>query len=301
MIYTLTFNPSLDYIVTTDEMKLGEINRTNSELILTGGKGINVSIVLRNLGIDSEILGFIGGFTGDQIEKMLVADNCKTNFIKTEKGISRINVKIKALEETELNGIGADIGDEELSELYKKLEELKDGDFLVLGGSVPSTLPDNIYEIIMSKLEEKNVEIIVDATKDLLLNTLKYKPFLIKPNNHELGEIFNTTLKTEEELIINGKKILDMGAKNVLISRAGDGAILLCGDGKIYTSETAKGNVINSVGAGDSMVAGFLAGYIQNDGDFEMAFKMGVATGSASAFSKYLATKEEVLELLKRT
>lgn len=301
MIYTLTFNPSLDYIVTTDEMKLGEINRTNSELILTGGKGINVSIVLRNLGIDSEILGFIGGFTGDQIEKMLVADNCKTNFIKTEKGISRINVKIKALEETELNGIGADIGDEELSELYKKLEELKDGDFLVLGGSVPSTLPDNIYEIIMSKLEEKNVEIIVDATKDLLLNTLKYKPFLIKPNNHELGEIFNTTLKTEEELIINGKKLLDMGAKNVLISRAGDGAILLCGDGKIYTSETAKGNVINSVGAGDSMVAGFLAGYIQNDGDFEMAFKMGVATGSASAFSKYLATKEEVLELLKRT
>lgn len=299
MIYTVTFNPCLDYIITTDEMNLGVINRTTSELILTGGKGINVSIVLKNLGINSKMLGFIGGFTGEQIEKILNDDNCETDFIKTKKGLSRINVKIKALEETEINGMGAEISSEELEELYKKLENLKENDILVLGGSVPTLLPSNIYEIIMAKMENKKVKIVVDATKDLLLNVLKFKPFLIKPNNHEISEIFNKELKTEEDLIAHGKKLQEMGAENVLISMAGDGAILLSSNGEVYKSPAPKGVVVNSVGAGDSMVAGFLTGYIENNGDLKKAFKMGVATGSASAFSKFLATKIEVENILK--
>lgn len=299
MIYTVTFNPCLDYIITTDEMNLGVINRTTSELILTGGKGINVSIVLKNLGINSKMLGFIGGFTGEQIEKILNDDNCETDFIKTKKGLSRINVKIKALEETEINGMGAEISSEELEELYKKLENLKENDILVLGGSVPTLLPSNIYEIIMAKMENKKVKIVVDATKDLLLNVLKFKPFLIKPNNHEISEIFNKELKTEEDLIVHGKKLQEMGAENVLISMAGDGAILLSSNGEVYKSPAPKGVVVNSVGAGDSMVAGFLTGYIENNGDLKKAFKMGVATGSASAFSKFLATKIEVENILK--
>ncbi len=299
MIYTLTFNPSLDYIVTTPEMKLGGINRTDSELILTGGKGINVSIVLKNMGIDSKILGFIGGFTGEQIDKMLTENDCQTDFVKTKKGISRINIKIKAHEETELNGMGADISESELHELYQKLDMVSDGDILVLAGSIPTLLPDDIYEIIMKKFTGRDVKIVVDATKDLLCNVLKYKPFLIKPNNYEISEIFHTELKTEEDLIVHGKKLQEMGAENVLISMAGDGAILLTNTDEVHQSNAPKGKVINSVGAGDSMVAGFLTGCIENNFDLKKAFQMGVATGSASAFSKYLATRTDVENLLQ--
>lgn len=299
MIYTVTFNPSLDYIINIENLKMGETNRSSSEMILSGGKGINVSTVLKNLGFENVALGFIAGFTGKEIEKGAKEFGINTDFIELREGLSRINVKIKADKETEINCTGPSISPDELEMLYSKLRELKDGDILVLAGSVPPSLPQDIYEKIMEMLQNKGIKIVVDATKDLLLNVLKYNPFVIKPNNHELGEMFGVVLKTEEEIIEYAKKLQDMGARNVLISRAGDGAIMITENGEIYKSAAPKGTVVNSVGAGDSMVAGFIAGYL-NNGSYEEAFKTGVATGSASAFSKYLATKEEVLEILKR-
>lgn len=299
MIYTVTFNPSLDYIINVENLKMGETNRSSSEMILSGGKGINVSTVLKNLGFENVALGFIAGFTGKEIENGAKEFGINTDFIELRKGLSRINVKIKADKETEINCTGPSISPDELEMLYNKLRELKDGDILVLAGSVPPSLPQDIYEKIMEMLQNKGIKIVVDATKDLLLNVLKYNPFVIKPNNHELGEMFGVVLKTEEEIIEYAKKLQDMGARNVLISRAGDGAIMITENGEIYKSAAPKGTVVNSVGAGDSMVAGFIAGYL-NNGSYEEAFKTGVATGSASAFSKYLATKEEVLEILKR-
>ena len=299
MIYTVTFNPSLDYIINVENLKLAETNRSSSEMILSGGKGINVSTVLKNLGFENVALGFIAGFTGKEIENGAKEFGINTDFIELRKGLSRINVKIKADKETEINCTGPSISPDELEMLYNKLRELKDGDILVLAGSVPPSLPQDIYEKIMEMLQNKGIKIVVDATKDLLLNVLKYNPFVIKPNNHELGEMFGVVLKTEEEIIEYAKKLQDMGARNVLISRAGDGAIMITENGEIYKSAAPKGTVVNSVGAGDSMVAGFIAGYL-NNGSYEEAFKTGVATGSASAFSKYLATKEEVLEILKR-
>ena len=294
MIYTVTFNPSLDYIINVENLKMGETNRSSSEMILSGGKGINVSTVLKNLGFENVALGFIAGFTGKEIENGAKEFGINTDFIELREGLSRINVKIKADKETEINCTGPSISADELEMLYSKLRELKEGDILVLAGSVPPSLPQDIYEKIMEM-----IKIAVDATKDLLLNVLKYNPFVIKPNNHELGEMFGVVLKTEEEIIEYAKKLQDMGARNVLISRAGDGAIMITENGEIYKSAAPKGTVVNSVGAGDSMVAGFIAGYL-NNGSYEEAFKTGVATGSASAFSKYLATKEEVLEILKR-
>lgn len=299
MIYTVTFNPSLDYIINVENLKMGETNRSSSEMILSGGKGINVSTVLKNLGFENVALGFIAGFTGKEIEKGAKEFGINTDFIELREGLSRINVKIKADKETEINCTGPSISPDELEMLYSKLRELKEGDILVLAGSVPPSLPQDIYEKIMEMLQNKGIKIVVDATKDLLLNVLKYNPFVIKPNNHELGEMFGVVLKTEEEIIEYAKKLQDMGARNVLISRAGDGAIMITENGEIYKSAAPKGTVVNSVGAGDSMVAGFIAGYL-NNGSYEEAFKTGVATGSASAFSKYLATKEEVLEILNR-
>ena len=297
MIYTVTFNPALDYIVKVDHLTLGIVNRTVQEDIYYGGKGINVSIVLNNLGLQSTALGFIAGFTGREISDGVAAMGVASDFIELREGISRINVKIKSQEESEINGQGPMIHDDELEMLYKKLDGIQDGDILVLAGSIPNTLPEDIYEKIMARLQEKDIKIVVDATKDLLLNVLKYHPFMIKPNNHELGEMFGVVLKTNDEIIHYAKELQKRGARNVLISMAGDGAILVDENGQTFISAPPKGTVKNSVGAGDSMVAGFIAGYLKSE-NYEDALKMGLATGSASAFSEGLATKEEVYQLL---
>lgn len=299
MIYTVTFNPALDYIVKVDHLTLGMVNRTVQEDIYYGGKGINVSIVLNNLGLQSTALGFIAGFTGREISDGVAAMGVASDFIELREGISRINVKIKSQEESEINGQGPMIHDDELEMLYKKLDGIQDGDILVLAGSIPNTLPEDIYEKIMARLQEKDIKIVVDATKDLLLNVLKYHPFMIKPNNHELGEMFGVVLKTNDEIIHYAKELQKRGARNVLISMAGDGAILVDENGQTFISAPPKGTVKNSVGAGDSMVAGFIAGYLKSE-NYEDALKMGLATGSASAFSEGLATKEEVYQLLAR-
>ena len=299
MIYTVTFNPSLDYIVRMDHFEAGAINRVSYEQVLAGGKGINVSIVLHNLGHESTALGFVAGFTGAEIEHKLDAFPVKHDFVHLENGFSRINVKAKAENETEINGQGPDISDAAQQELFAKLDKLGAGDTLVLAGSIPKTLPDDIYERIMERLDGRGIRIVVDAEKKLLLNVLKYHPFLIKPNNHELGDMFGVVLKTDEEIVTYARKLQEKGATNVLISMAGDGAILLTADGKHYKSPAPKGKLVNSVGAGDSMVAGFLTGCIESHDDLETAFYMGVATGSASAFSENLATRPEVEGLLK--
>lgn len=299
MIYTVTFNPALDYIVTMDELKTGEINRTKSEQILAGGKGLNVSMVLKNLGVESTALGFVAGFTGKEIEDRLNDFGCITDFIHISEGMSRINVKVMADVETEINGAGPVIGKENLDKLYDKLTKLQEGDMLVLAGSIPNTLPDSIYSDIMEKLSSKGIRFVVDATGDLLLKVLKYKPFLIKPNKHELAQMYNVKIETREDIIKYAKKLREDGAVNVLISMGGEGAILIDEHGNVYESSAPEGVVINSVGAGDSMVAGFIAGYTEKK-DYTHGFKMGIAAGSASAFSKYLATKDEVLEVYRR-
>ena len=299
MIYTITFNPALDYIVKMEEFNLGHVNRSGNEFVYAGGKGINVSIVLNNLGVKSKALGFIAGFTGDEIERRVRDFGCDTEFIKLSSGMSRINVKIKADVESEINGGGPDISEEALNNLYSQLDKLAEGDILVLAGSVPKTMPTDVYERIMERLQEKNVKFIVDTTGESLLKVLKYNPFLIKPNHHELGDLFNVKLKGNDEIIEYAKKLKDMGARNVLISMAGDGAILIKENGDVITSNVPKGEVKNSVGAGDSMVAGFIAGYLEAN-EVEKGFKLGVATGSASAFSEGLATKDYVYELLNQ-
>ncbi len=299
MIYTVTFNPALDYIIRLDKFTAGEINRVNYEQVLAGGKGINVSIVLGNMGHESTALGFLAGFTGEEIKRQLKEFGVKDDFVQLEEGFSRINVKAKADVETEINGQGPDISEAKREELFTQLDRLQKDDTLVLAGSIPNTLPDDIYERIMERLHGRGIRIIVDATKNLLLNVLKYNPWLIKPNNHELGDMFGVKLKTDGEIITYARKLQEKGARNVLISMAGDGAILLTEDGQSYKSPAPKGKLINSVGAGDSMVAGFITGYIESKGDFEKAFFMGVATGSASAFSENLATRPEVEALLK--
>ena len=299
MIYTITFNPALDYIVKMDEFNLGHVNRSNNEFVYAGGKGINVSIVLNNLEVKSKALGFIAGFTGDEIERRVREFGCDTDFIKLKEGMSRINVKIKAYVESEINGGGPDISAEALQELYGKLDTLTSGDILVLAGSIPKTMPTDVYERIMERLQEKGVKFIVDTTGESLLKVLKYNPFLVKPNHHELGELFGVKLNNKEEVIEYAKKLKDMGAQNVIISMAGDGAVLINSNGDVTTSNVPKGVVKNSVGAGDSMVAGFIAGYLNSE-KIEDGFKLGVATGSASAFSEGLATKDYVYELLEQ-
>ena len=299
MIYTVTFNPSIDYIVRLEQFTTGEINRVNYEQILPGGKGINVSIVLKNLGHDSTALGFLAGFTGVAMQQMLHSFGITDDFVRLGDGFSRINVKIKAESETEINGQGPVITEEAQRALFEKLDRLTHGDTLVLAGSIPNTLPDDIYERIMERLDGRGIRIVVDATKNLLRRVLKYRPFLIKPNNHELGEMFGAELKTDDEIVFHAKKLQEEGATNVLISMASDGAILLTAEGVFYRSAAPKGTLVNSVGAGDSMVAGFLAAFMESGGSYERAFYMGVAAGSASAFSPNLATRAETLTLLK--
>ena len=297
MVYTVTFNPSLDYIVNVSDFKLGQVNRTEKEVMFPGGKGINVSIVLKNLGMESTILGFTAGFTGEEIQRRVKEMGCVEKLISIENGYSRINLKLRSNEESEINGMGPVIGKEDIDKLYQMLDTLKAGDVLVLAGSIPASMPSTMYSDIMEYLQNKEVMIAVDATKDLLVNVLPFHPFVIKPNNYELGEIFDVTLKDKKDVIVYAKKLQEQGARNVLVSMAGDGAVLVAEDGSVYESEAPKGKVVNSVGAGDSMVAGFLYGYLTTE-NYEIAFKNGVATGSASAFSENLATKEEVEAIL---
>lgn len=297
MVYTVTFNPSLDYIVNVSDFKLGQVNRTEKEVMFPGGKGINVSIVLKNLGMESTILGFTAGFTGEEIQRRVKEMGCVEKLIPIANSYSRINLKLRSNEESEINGMGPVIGKEDIDKLYQMLDTLKAGDVLVLAGSIPASMPPTMYSDIMGYLQNKEVMIAVDATKDLLVNVLPFHPFVIKPNNYELGEIFNVTLKDKKDVVVYAKKLQEQGARNVLVSMAGDGAVLVAEDGSVYESEAPKGKVVNSVGAGDSMVAGFLYGYLTT-GNYEIAFKNGVATGSASAFSENLATKEEVEAIL---
>lgn len=298
MIYTVTFNPSLDYIVRVDEFQLGRVNRTEEEIIYAGGKGINVSIVLKNLGFDSTALGFLAGFTGSEIRRLLECQGIRADFIEVQEGISRINLKLRSREESEINGQGPEIQEKDICKLYEKLDSMEDGDVLVLAGSIPSVMPESIYMDIMKYLEKKKLKIVVDATRNLLVNVLPYHPFLIKPNNHELGEIFDVCLTKREEVVEYAKKLQERGARNVLVSMAGEGAVLVTEDGAVFKSSAPKGTVVNSVGAGDSMVAGFLAGFLET-GDYRKAFERGLCAGSASAFSEQLATREEVEAIRK--
>lgn len=297
MICTVTFNPSLDYIVRVDDMRLGVINRTTYEQMLPGGKGINVSIVLGNLGHESRALGFLAGFTGAEIARRVSEAGVSADFIEVAEGMSRINAKIKSNEETELNGQGPRITEENIEQLYAKLDVLGEGDTLVISGSVPGTLPGDMYERIMARLDGRGVRIVVDAERDLLTRVLPYKPFLVKPNNIELGDIYGVTLKTRDEVVPYAKRMQEAGAQNVLVSMAGEGGVLVSADGQVFQSPAAKGTVVNSVGAGDSSVAGFLAGLIET-GSYETAFRMALASGSASAFSDHLATRPEVEALM---
>ena len=295
MIYTVTFNPAIDYVIHTDTIKNGATNRSLTEEIYYGGKGINVSFVLNELGIKTKALGFIAGFTGKAIEKYLKDSDIETDFVFLENGFSRINIKIKSGEETEINGRGPDITSEKQEEFLSKINNIQNGDTLVLAGSIPPSLPDNIYENILERLSDKKIRVVVDATGELLKNTLKYKPFLIKPNKAELEELFDKELSSSEQVIQYASILQEMGAQNVLVSMAEDGAILLDCSGNVYHCAAVKGMVVNSVGAGDSMVAGFLAGA---DKSFEYALKLGTASGGATAFSKGLATKSEIEKLL---
>lgn len=299
MIFTVTFNPSLDYIVRVDEMRLGTINRTNYEQLLPGGKGINVSIVLGNLGHPSRALGFSAGVTGVALEKLLADTGVDADLVHVKAGFTRINAKVKAIEETEINGQGPHIAPEDVDALFSKLDVLGQDDTLVISGSVPNTLPSDMYEQVMERLAGRGVRIVVDAERDLLTRVLPYRPFLVKPNNYELGDIFGVMLKTRDEVVPYARRMQEMGAQNVLVSMAGEGGVLVAADGQVYQSPAAKGTVVNSVGAGDSCVAGFLAGLMET-GSYQTAFRMGLAAGSASAFSDHLATRPEVEDLMSR-
>lgn len=298
MIYTVTFNPAIDYVVYMDELVSGKINRAESERIYAGGKGINVSVVLAGLGIRSRALGFVAGFTGRAIEDGAREKGVETDFIYLKDGCSRINVKIRAEEETELNGQGPRIPESAMARLFEKLERLEEGDTLVLAGSIPGTLPEDTYERILARLSGKGIRTVVDAAGELLRKVLKYRPFLVKPNHHELGELFGRELRTEEEIVFCAKKLRELGAVNVLVSMAGDGAILVDAEGAVHCRRAYAGQVRNSVGAGDAMVAGFLAGLEQ--GGYEEALRLGTAAGGATAFSDGLASGEAIRDLLQK-
>ena len=297
MIYTVTLNPSIDYVIKVDKLTTGNINRVNEEHVYPGGKGINVTRILKSLDNANIALGFVSGFTGDYIINSLQELNLKSDFIKVKEGFTRINVKVKSEEETEINGQGPKISEEELNQFYKVIDKLVDGDILILSGSIPSCLDERLYESIMKKVEDRDIKVIVDATKNLLLNVLKYKPFLIKPNNHELAEMFNVELNSTEDVVFYARKLKEMGAQNVLISMGKDGALLVTENDEVFASSVAKGEVINSVGAGDSMVAGFIAGYLKSN-SYEEALRLGAASGGATAFSSDLATREFIDKLV---
>lgn len=300
MIYTLTVNPSIDYIVAVEDFKLGLTNRTSAEKLLPGGKGINVSQVLKNLGVENTALGFVAGFTGDAIVRELERRGIKQEFIHIKNGMTRINVKLTSIDGTEINGQGPDISKEDMESLFLRLDQLEDGDVLFLAGSIPGLLPSDLYQKIMVRLEKKDILFVVDATRELLTNVLEYHPFLIKPNNHELGEIFGVELRTRESVVPYAKKLQEMGARNVLISMAGEGSVLVAEDGSIVSHEAPKGVLVNGVGAGDSMVAGFMAGYMKTK-DYAYAYRMGASAGSASAFSEDLATEQEIKKVMRET
>lgn len=297
MVYTVTFNPALDYVVRMGSFRAGETNRTESDEVQWGGKGINVSVVLRNLGVDNVALGFLAGFTGQALDQGLRKAGIATDFIWLPQGLTRINVKIKAGQETEINGMGPAIPAAALEELFQRLDALRSSDVLVLAGSIPSSLPDDVYQRILARLEGRGILTVVDATRDLLCAVLPYRPFLIKPNTSELGEIFGRVLSTDREIQDCARQLQERGARNVLVSMAGDGSLLLDETGAVHRLGVPKGKVVNSVGAGDSMVAGFLAGWLEHR-DYAMAHRLGAATGSATAFSDGLAQKEQVQALL---
>lgn len=297
MIYTVTFNPALDYVMTVNNLHTGKINRANSEQMNYGGKGINVSAILSRLKMENKALGFIAGFSGDKLTDMLNADGIDNDFVKLNNGFTRINVKIKSDNETDINANGPDIQKEDLAKLFEKLDALKQGDYLVLAGSIPKSLPDNIYENILERLKNRNIKFVIDATGDLLLNVLPYKPFLIKPNHHELGELFDVKIKEYDDIVKYSKLLQEKGAENVLVSWGKKGAVLLDSQGNTYQIGNVPGKIVSSVGCGDSMVAGFVAGYIEKN-DYAYALKLGAACGNATAFSQSLATKEEIDAML---
>ena len=297
MICTVTFNPSLDYIVRVDDMRLGAINRTTYEQVLPGGKGVNVSIVLGNLGHASRALGFVAGFTGDELSRLCAEAGVDCDFIHVPRGMTRVNVKIKSAEETELNGMGPQMGEKDVEVLLSKLDALGEGDTLVISGSVPACLPHDMYERVMGRVAPRGAYVVVDAERDLLTRALPLRPFLVKPNNHELGDIFGVELRTRDEVVPYARRLQKMGAANVLVSMAGEGGVLVAETGEVFESPAARGTVVNSVGAGDSSVAGFIAGLIET-GSYEAAVRMALAAGSASAFSDHLATRAEVEALL---
>lgn len=297
MIYTVTFNPALDYTMKVNNLQTGEINRADSEQMNYGGKGINVSAILSRLKTENKALGFIAGFSGDKLAEMLNADGIDNDFVKLNNGFTRINVKIKSDNETDINANGPDIHKEDLEKLFEKLDALKQGDYLVLAGSIPKSLPDNIYENILERLKNRNIKFVIDATGDLLLNVLHFKPFLIKPNHHELGELFDVKIKEYDDIVKYSKLLQEKGAENVLVSCGKKGAVLLDSQGNTYKIGNVPGKIISSVGCGDSMVAGFVAGYIEKV-DYAYALKLGAACGNATAFSQSLATKEEIDAML---
>lgn len=296
MIYTLTLNPAVDYIVQVPDYTAGAVNRTAGEKLLPGGKGINVSWVLKNLGTPNIALGFAAGFTGELLTNMLEHQGIQSNLLILPHGQTRINVKIKAKQETDINGQGPLIDQDALSRLYEKLSRLKDGDTLILAGSAPVGIPDTIYRDILRYLHNKDILTVVDATGTLLTNTLSYRPFLIKPNLFELEEIFGQTLTTQDDICRYAKELQQKGARNVLVSLGGDGALLVCEDGQILSQAAPEGKVINTTGAGDSMIAGFLAGFGESK-NYAHALRLGICAGSASAFSENLATKNEIRSL----
>lgn len=296
MIYTVTFNPSIDYIVSMDDFSLGKTNRTKEEKMFPGGKGINVSTVLTNLGIPNIALGFIAGFTGDEIKRLTMKRGILCDFIKLPEGNNRINIKLKDFDGTEINGAGPTVSQKELDILLGQLQKLKDGDSLVLAGSIPSSMPTEIYQIIMEKLKDKQIDVVVDATKELLMNALSYRPFLIKPNKHELEDALDIIIKTKEDAIRYARYLQRFGARNVLVSLSGDGAIFVSEEGESFEANVPPGTLVNAVGSGDSMIAGFLSGW-EKTHNYKEAFLMAVASGSASAYSEELATKDEVMKL----
>ncbi len=302
MIYTVTINPAIDYLVQVEELRLGDVNRLKSEEIFCGGKGINVSLVLRELGVPSKALGFVAGFTGTALEEGVARQGIETDFVHLEKGCTRINVKIRCGQETDLNGQGPEIDEGGVVRLFEKLDALQAGDVLVLAGSIPGSLSTNIYEKILARLSGREIKAVVDATGELLMNVLKYQPFLIKPNHHELGELFGVTLSDFDEVVKYAGKLRELGARNVLVSMAERGAVLVDEHGQVYSCGACRGTLKNSVGAGDSMVAGFLAGFLDGSlkGDYEHALKLGTAAGGATAFSDGLAKAEDIAELFQQ-
>lgn len=296
MIYTLTCNPSVDYVVQMEEFHPGMVNRAMGEQAFSGGKGINVTVILKNLGVPNRALGFLAGFTGDFIEQDLREQGCQTAFVRLTKGFSRINVKIKGQEESEINGGGPAVDQVAMEALFEKINDLQKGDMLIISGSIPTSLPKDLYEKILSLLDGRGIYAVVDTSGESLMKTLRYEPFLIKPNHQELEELAQSRLFTREEIIAQGKRLQEMGAQNVLISMAAEGAVLLTSDGKVLFGEAPRGKVINSVGAGDSMVGGFVAGWLKT-GSYKAALQWGIAAGSASAFCETLATGEEIRRL----